>query len=136
MSELLNHISAIVYHKEKEEPQPPDFAAFTADVRDKRKLLRSFISQSRQDIKDLRAAMREENRTELLEIVHRMLPTWELLQSDELLLDFRAVLKNETYSNSSMDEYTRQVTEQVATLIREAENEIKKLMYEAENTDS
>ena len=136
MSELLNHISAIVYHKKKEEPQPPDFAAFTADVRDKRKLLRSFISQSRQDIKDLRAAMREENRTELLEIVHRMLPTWELLQSDELLLDFRAVLKNETYSNSSMDEYTRQVTEQVATLIREAENEIKKLMYEAENTDS
>lgn len=135
MSELLNHISAIVYHKEEEEPQFSDFAAFTAEVRDKRKLLRSFISQSRQDIKDLRAAMREENRMELLEIVHRMLPTWELLQSDELLLDFRAALKNSVPSNDSIEEYTGQITEQAATLIREAEKEIRRLTDEAENTD-
>lgn len=135
MSELLNHLSAIVYHKEKEEPQSPDFAAFTADVRDKRKLLRSFISQSRQDIKDLRAALKAGNRAELLEIVHRMIPTWELLQSDELLLDFRAALKTSVPGNDSLEEYTRQITEQAATLIREAEKEIRRLTDEAENTD-
>lgn len=135
MSELLNHLSAIVYHKEEEEPQSPDFAALTAEVRDKRKLLHSFISQSRQDIKDLRATLKDENRAELLEIVHRMIPTWELLQSDELLLDFRAALKDSVPTNDSLEEYTRQITEQAATLIREAEKEIRRLTDEAENTD-
>ena len=135
MNELLNHLSVIVYHKEEEEQQSPDFAAFTAEVREKRKLLRSFISQSRQDIKDLRAALKDENRAELLEIVHRMMPTWELLRSDELLLDFRAALKNSAPDNDSLEEYTKQITEQAATLIREAENEIRRLTDEAENTD-
>lgn len=135
MSELLNHLSAIVYHKKEEEQQSPDFAAFTAEVREKRKLLRSFISQSRQDIKDLRAALKDENRAELLEIVHRMMPTWELLQADELLSDFRAALKTSVPANDSLEEYTRQITEQAATLIREAEKEIRRLTDEAENTD-
>lgn len=135
MSELLNHLSAIMYHKEEEEPQSPDFAAFTADVRDKRKLLRSFISQSRQDIKDLRAAVKDGNRAEVLETVHRMLPTWELLQADESLLDFRAALKTSVPGDDSLEEYTRQITEQAATLIREAEKEIRRLTDETENTD-
>lgn len=134
MSELLSLLSTIVYHSE-EELQSPDFAALTAEVRDKRKLLRSFISQSRQDIKDLRAGLKAGNRTELLEIVHRMIPTWELLQSDELLLDFRAALKNSVPGNDSLEEYTGQITEQAATLIREAEKEIRRLTDEAENTD-
>lgn len=135
MSELLSLISTIVYHSEEEEPQSPDFAAFTADVRDKRKLLRSFISQSRQDIKDLRAALKAGNRAELLEIVHRMMPTWELLQADELLPDFRAALKTSVPGNDSLEEYTRQITEQAATLIRETEKEIRRLTDEAENID-
>ena len=136
MSELLNLISSIVRHRAEEEQQSPDFAAFTADIRDKRKLLRSFISQSRKDIEDLRAALKDKNRAELLEIVHRMIPTWELLQSDELLLDIRAALRKSVPGNDSLEEYTRQITEQAATLIREAENEIRRLTDEAENIDS
>lgn len=136
MSELLSLISTIVQHSQEKASQRPDFATFTADVRDKRKLLRSFISQSRQDIKNLRDAMKGENRTGLLEIVHRMLPAWELLQADELLLDFRAVLKNAVSGNDNMEEYTKQITEQTAMLIREAENEIRRLTNETENTDS
>lgn len=135
MSELLSLLSTIVYHSEEEEPQSPDFAALTAEVRDKQKLLRSFISQSRQDVKNLRAALKDGNRVELLEIVHRMIPTWELLQSDELLLDFRAALKNSVPGNDSLEEYTGQITEQAATLIKEAEKEIRRLTDEAENTD-
>lgn len=136
MNELLGLISTIVYHSQEEEPQSPDFAAFTADVKDKRKLLRSFVSRSREDIKELRAAMKAGNRTELLEMVHRMLPVWELLQADELLLDFRMVLKDETSGNGIIEEYAGQITQQAAMLIREAENEIRRLTDEAENTDS
>lgn len=137
MSELLSLISTIAYHKEEEEEtQSPDFTAFTAEVRDKRKLLRSFIFQSRQDIKDLRTALKTENRAELLEIIHRILPAWELLQWDELLLDFRTVLKDSTSNIDTIEKYVKQITEQAAMLIREAENEIRRQTDEAENTDS
>lgn len=137
MSELLSLISTIAYHKEEEEEtQSPDFTAFTTEVRDKRKLLRSFIFQSRQDIKDLRTALKTENRAELLEIIHRILPAWELLQWDELLLDFRTVLKDSTSGIDTIEKYVKQITEQAAMLIREAENEIRRQTDEAENTDS
>ena len=60
MNELLNTISAVISHTEPEEPCVPDFDTFTADVRDKRKLLRTFISQSNRDIKDLREVLKDE----------------------------------------------------------------------------
>lgn len=137
MSELLSLISTIAYHKEEEvEPQLPDFTAFTSEVRDKRKLLRSFIFQSRQDIKELWAALKAENRAELLEIIHRILPAWELLQWDELLLDFRTVLKDSTSGIDTIEKCIKQITKQAAMLIREAENEIRRQTDEAKNTDS
>ena len=81
MNELLNTISAVISHTEPEEPCVPDFDTFTADVRDKRKLLRTFISQSNRDIKDLRSAMGAGDRAGLREIAHKIQPSLELLQS-------------------------------------------------------
>ena len=86
MNELLNTISAAMPHKEPEEPCAPDFDTFTADVRDKRKLLRTFISQSNRDIKDLWSAMEAEDRAGLREIAHKIQPSLELLQSYGCLL--------------------------------------------------
>lgn len=81
MNELLNTISAVISHTEPEEPCAPDFDTFTADVRDKQKLLRTFISQSNRDIKDLRSAMGTGDRAALREIAHKIQPSLELLQS-------------------------------------------------------
>ena len=136
MNELLNMVSSLVSHKKPEESQTPDFAVFTADVRDKQKLLRTFISQSRQDIKDLRTAMTAEDKAELQEITHRMQPTLELLQSEEPLRDYRTVLKDETSDKNVIGEYTKRIIEHISMLITEAENEIRRLTDEAENTDS
>ena len=96
MNELLNTISAAMPHKKPEEPCAPDFDTFTADVRDKRKLLRTFISQSNRDIKDLRSAMEAEDRAGLREIAHKIQPSLELLQSYGPFYDFREMLKDET----------------------------------------
>ena len=136
MNELLNTISAAVPHKKTEEPCVPDFDTFTADVRDKRKLLRTFISQSNQDIKDLQSAMEAGNRAGLREIAHKIQPSLELLQSYGPFYDFREVLKDETSGKDVIEEYTRRIIEHISMLITEAKNTINRITHETENTDS
>ena len=136
MNELLNTISAAMPHKEPEEPCAPDFDTFTADVRDKRKLLRTFISQSNRDIKDLRSAMEAEDRTGLREIAHKIQPSLELLQSYGPFYDFREMLKDETSGKEVIEEYTKRIIEHISMLVTAAENTINRMTHEKENTDS
>ena len=136
MNELLNTISAAMPHKEPEEPCAPDFDTFTADVRDKRKLLRTFISQSNRDIKDLRSAMEAEDRAGLREIAHKIQPSLELLQSYGPFYDFREMLKDETSGKEVIEEYTKRIIEHISMLVTAAENTINRMTHEKENTDS
>jgi len=136
MNELLNTISAAMPHKEPEEPCAPDFDTFTADVRDKRKLLRTFISQSNRDIKDLWSAMEAEDRTGLREIAHKIQPSLELLQSYGPFYDFREMLKDETSGKEVIEEYTKRIIEHISMLVTAAENTINRMTHEKENTDS
>ena len=136
MNELLNTISAAMPHKEPEEPCAPDFDTFTADVRDKRKLLRTFISQSNRDIKDLRSAMEAEDRAGLREIAHKIQPSLELLQSYGPFYDFREMLKDETSGKEVIEEYTKRIIEHISMLVTAAENTINCKIQEKENTDS
>ena len=92
MRELLDLIASVVSGT-KPEAVSADFAALTADVKDKRKLLRTFIEASRKDIAQLREAGNDRER--LREVVHRMLPMWELLQTDDLLHAYRNVLHDD-----------------------------------------
>lgn len=127
MNELLNTISAATPHKEPEDPCVPDFDTFTADVMDKRKLLRTFISQSRQDIKELRSAIDANDIAGLCEITHRIQPSLELLQAEGLLSDFRAALKSEPIDQGTVNEYTKRMIEHISMLVMEAEKEIKRM---------
>ena len=136
MNELLNTISAAMPHKEPEEPCAPDFDTCTADVRDKRKLLRTFISQSNRDIKDLRSAMEAEDRAGLREIAHKIQPSLELLQSYGPFYDFREMLKDETSGKEVIEEYTKRIIEHISMLVTAAENTINRMTHEKENTDS
>ena len=102
-------------------------------MKDKRKLLRTFIEASRKDIAQLREAGND--REWLREVVHRMLPMWELLQTDELLHAYRDVLHDNKADDEAVGEYTRRVIDRTALLIAEAENEIERLTNETEDID-
>ena len=130
MHELLDLISSVVSDT-KPKPVYADFASLTADVRDKKQLLRTFIEQSRKDIAQLREAGNDRER--LREIVHRMLPMWELLQTDELLHSYRNVLHDGKADDGTVGEYTQRVIDHTALLIAEAENEMQ---HETEDIDS
>lgn len=132
MHELLDLIASVTDGTKSEEVSA-DFAALTADVRDKKKLLRTFIEQSDKDIAQLREAGND--REWLREVVHRMLPMWELLQTDDLLHAYRDVLHDDKADDGAVGEYTRRVIDRTALLIAEAENEIKRLTNETEDID-
>ena len=133
MHELLDLIASVTDGTKSEEVSA-DFAALTADVRDKKKLLRTFIEQSDKDIEQLRKAGNDRER--LREIIHRMLPMWELLQTDGLLHAYRDMLHDDKADDGAVGEYTQRVIEHTALLIAGAENEIKRLTNETEDIDS
>lgn len=107
-----------------------------SDVSDKRKLLCSFIEQSKRDVGEFASAKDGCNREKLRETAHRMQPMWELLQMGDILLDYRALLKDNTVDDDVILKHTKQIIERTAMLIAEAENKIKRLTDETENTDS
>lgn len=113
-----------------------DFSAIHSEVRDKKKLLYSFIEQSKRDVEELASAKNVGDRKKLRETVHRMQPMWELLQLSDMLLDYRALLKDSTVVNDVIQKHTQQIIEYTGMLIIEAENEIKRLENETKNTDS
>lgn len=136
MNELLNTISAAVPHKEPEESCAPDFDTFMADVRDKRKLIQTFIIQSKQDMADLQSAINANDIAGLRDIAHRIQPSLELLQSYGPFYDFRVVLRDGTSGKDVIEEHTKRIIEHISMLVTEAENTINKMTHETENTDS
>ncbi len=85
---------------------------------------------------ELGTAMKNGDRQKLREITHRMQPMWELLQMEETLSAYRALLKDETINDKILNEHTRQIMDYAAILIKVAEAEIKRVTDETEDTDS
>lgn len=134
-SELLSLLSTIRRNRQ-EETHSVDFSLILSEVSDKSKTLLSFISQSEKDREELGTAMKNGDRQKLREITHQMQPMWELLQMEEALSAYRALLKNETINDKILNEHTRQIMDYAAILIKVAEAEIKRVTNETEDTDS
>ena len=81
-------------------------------------------------------ALKLKDRKKLREITHRMQPMWELLRMKELLSAYRVLLRDSTTNDDAIQKYTQQIIECTGVLIIEAENEIKRLTNETENTRS
>ena len=134
LPDLLNLLSTIRECRE-DENQRVDFNTMLAEVNDKAELLGSFIEQSKQDADELVSSMNGNDRKRLREIAHRMQPMWDLLQMGNTLSDYRTLLKNNIADDDIVQKHTQQIITCTAMLIAEAENEIKKLENETENTD-
>lgn len=135
MRELLDMISSVV-SRDVEESHTPDFATFTADVLDKRELLRTFIIQSGQNMADLQSAIKTGNIEKLHDIAHEIKPSLELLRADEPLGKLRATLNDSACDKNTVNEQVKLLIGHISGLITEAEKEIKKMSDETEGTDS
>lgn len=129
-SELLCLLAAFANNREEDDIMFPDFRTFTTDVEDKVGLLRMFVRQSRKDMDDLRSAMEIKDIRKLRDVVHRIQAPLEMLQSDELLYDYIKILKNGTSSMKIIEEYTARIIEHLSVLVKETENEIRRISHE------
>lgn len=134
-SELLGLLSRMKTDRREKKPEV-DFSLVLSEVNDKHKALLSLISQSEKDREELDAAMKNGDRQKLREITHRMQPMWEFLRMADPLLAYRTLLKDSETSDKELNEYTRQIIDSTAMLIKAAEAEIKRLTNETEDTDS
>lgn len=91
-NELLNLLSSINQCHVAASP-PSDLDALLSEVQDKEKLLFTLIEQSRKDQDELLAALSASNRRQMREIVHRMQPVWELLHMEDILFEYRDILR-------------------------------------------
>lgn len=135
MRELLDMVSSVV-SRDVEESHTPDFATFTADVLDKRELLRTFIIQSEQNMADLQSAIKTGDIEKLHDIAHDIKPSLELLRADAPLVKLRTTLNDSACDMNTVNEQVKLLIGHISGLITEAEKEIKKMSDETEGTDS
>lgn len=133
--ELLSFISSVV-RQENEERNEVSFDALISGTNDKEKMLELFVGESERSIAELQDALRTENRKRLRETVHRMLPLWEILHTDNILQEYRRVLHDEHSDMRTVREETKRIITHTHELIMKAKNEITLLKNETENTDS
>ncbi len=134
-SELLSLLSTIKTDR-KREKHKTDFSMILAEVSDKPKTLRSFISQLKKDREELDVAMKHGDRRRLHEIIHRMQPMWELLQTEDVLPGLRPLLRKDDSNDSELNSHIQNVIDTASVLITEAEDEIKRLTNETEDINS
>lgn len=60
----------------------PDFSLILAGEENRQEMLAVFVMESRKDLRELHAAMQENNRSVIWEILHKNLPLWETVRLD------------------------------------------------------
>lgn len=133
--ELLSFISSVV-PKVNEESDAVCFEALTAGINDKPNILELFIRESERCITELQDASQTADRKRLRETVHRMLPLWEMLQTDQLLQAHRGILYDDKTEDPAILQETEKIVARARELIARARNEIAEMKYETENIDS
>lgn len=132
--ELLASISSAV-PQENEEGSATCFNGLISETADGRKILGLFIEEAERSIRELQDALKEMNREKLREIVHRMLPVWELLQTDKPLQAYRRTLYDEKVDARTIREETEKIMAYTRELMAQAGNEIANLEHGTEDTD-
>lgn len=134
-TELISLLSTIKIDR-TEKKANADFSTVLSEVSDKPKTLRSFIAQLKNDRKTLEVAMKHVDRQSLRELTHRMQPMWELLQTEDVLLGLRSLLKKDDSNDNELNGHIQKVIDTASILISMAEDEIKKLTNETEDINS
>lgn len=134
MEELIGLLSAFTVNEEGATTH--DFSALLEDVVDKSGVLRAFMEQTGQDIRDLMEVRKHSDCAGLRETLHRMSPTWTLLGSEAVLSDLRTYLTKENPDINVIKSHIERITEYAATLMTEAGKELNRYAHETQDIDS
>lgn len=134
MVDLLQHLASVVM--EREQNESADFSGLLAEVTDKRKVLRLLLESCEKDMTDLKIAMTTEKVESMRNVVHRMMPMWEMLSMENTLLAYRKALKEQNNDIQVLLVHTGQIITHIERLMEDARKEIERIADEETDTDS
>lgn len=132
-SDLLQYLASII--KSNKEEHRADFSQLLSEVTDRRKVLSKLIESCEKDITDLKIAMTSENRESMRNVVHRIIPMWEMLSMKEILQEYRNVLKDSDSDIQTVLAHTSDIITHIEHLMEDARKEITRIADEEQNTD-
>lgn len=134
MGDLLQHLASVI--KEREQNESADFSGLLAEVTDKRKVLKLLQESCEKDMTDLKIAMTTEKVESMRNVVHRMMPMWEMLSMENTLLAYRNVLKDPDSDIQTVLAHTNHIITHIEHLMEDARKEMERIADEEKNTDS
>ena len=134
MGDLLQHLASVI--KEREQSESVDFSGLLAEVTDKRKVLKLLLESCEKDMTDLKLAMTTEKVESMRNVVHRMMPMWEMLSMENILLAYRKALKEPDNDIQALLIHTEQIINHIERLMEDARKEMERIADEEKDTDS
>lgn len=134
MGDLLQHLASVI--KDRELSESADFSGLLAEVTDKRKVLKLLLESCEKDMTDLKIAMTTEKVESMRNVVHRMMPMWEMLSMENTLLAYRKALKEPDNDMQSLLAHTGQIINHIERLMEDARKEMERIADEEKDIDS
>lgn len=88
------------------------------------------MEESEKSIAELEDFLEAADRIRLCGTIHRMLPVWELLQTDDTLIIYRQMLHDENTDNEIIRKETERIIAYAHELVVKAKNEMINLKHE------
>lgn len=94
------------------------------------------VRESESELSALEHALDDTDREAMRNIVHRMLPVWELLGAEAVLTDYRKVLHDRTTGDEAVREHTHRIMAWIQLLIDESRSELERNRNEDEKENT
>lgn len=128
MSELLQTVSRHAAQAGTPVQAEADFSSLTADMHDPVEVLDTFIRECRSDRMKLEKLIRQDNEAEIQEMMHRLLPLWEILEVESPLQELSGTLRDGT--EEKMHEAAGRVLQHMDSLTEQAEKQKREIIHE------
>lgn len=135
MQDLLERISIIYAASQGHGNEMTDFSNLIGELDDKCLILDTLVKATKNDVAELKKAMRKDNRTALKNVLHRIAPTWELLDAGDGLINLRNNLKRKDITTEEISALVYPVINRMENIMTDAYNKMEELRYEKQNTD-
>lgn len=135
MQDLLERISIIYAASQGHGNEMTDFSNLIGELDDKCLILDTLVKATKNDVAELKKAMRKDNRTVLKNVLHRIAPTWELLDAGDALINLRNNLKRKDITTEEISALVYPVINRLENIMTDAYNKMEELRYEKQNTD-
>lgn len=136
MQELLERMSMIMRKSMSLQSDKIDFSKLIADTLDSNAILQSLTDTTLNDMIDLKKAADNGNRKEVLVIIHRIKPIWDMLAIPTNLQSLKNAVKDKNTTTFEIKQLTEDVVIAMKGLIENINEEMRAIRDEKQDTDS